>query len=189
MYQQQIKVNKRTIISESKYFLMQATKIWKNLPLDLTLLSSVVDYLSDTARQPVRVWLFSHFSNQIFIHHPFYFGIFWEKGPLTAKIKNTILVALESAESLYQSSNFMRSTQNLKKSSLCSEHLLSKCSKHEENCSNFFLRNLNVISLVFILSKFTNSESPIFCLLAWSTVGRDTLRFINWNHATFSNSF
>ena len=38
-------------------------------------------------------------------------------------------------------------------------------------------------------TKFTNSESPIFCLLAWSTVGRDTLQFINWNHATFSNSF
>ena len=138
---------------------MQATKIWKNLPLDLTLLSSVVDYLSDTARQPVRVWLFSHFSNQIFIHHPFYFGIFWEKGPLTAKIKNTILVALESAESLYQSSNFMRSTQNLKKSSLWSEHLLSKCTKHEENCSNFFLRNLNVISLVFILFFDKNMQN------------------------------
>ena len=38
-------------------------------------------------------------------------------------------------------------------------------------------------------TKFTNSESPIFCLLAWSTVGSDTLQFINWNHATFSNSF
>ena len=116
---------------------MQATKIWKNLPLDLTLLSSVVDYLSDTARQPVRVWLFSHFSNQIFIHHPFYFGIFWEKGPLTAKIKNTILVALESAESLYQSSNFLRSTQNLKKSSSWSGRLLSKRTRHEEDYAHF----------------------------------------------------
>ena len=38
-------------------------------------------------------------------------------------------------------------------------------------------------------TNFPNSESPIFCLLAWSTVGRDTLQFINWNHATFSNSF
>ena len=37
-------------------------------------------------------------------------------------------------------------------------------------------------------TKFTNSESQIFCLLAWLTVGWDTLQFINWNHATFSNS-
>ena len=28
-------------------------------------------------------------------------------------------------------------------------------------------------------TKFTNSESPIFCLLVRSTEGRDTLQFIN----------
>ena len=42
-------------------------------------------------------------------------------------------------------------------------------------------------------TNFPNSESWIFtmkfCLLAWSTVGRDTLQFIYWNHATFFNSF
>ena len=42
-------------------------------------------------------------------------------------------------------------------------------------------------------TNFPNSESWIFttkfCLLAWSTVGRDTLQFIYWNQATFSNSF
>ena len=50
---------------------------------------------------------------------------------------------------------------------------------------------ISVKYLVHVIksTKFTNSESPIFCLLAWSTVGRDTLQFINWNHATFSNSF
>ena len=44
----------------------------------------------------------------------------------------------------------------------------------------------------FILLTSSNnqiSKSPIFCLLAWSTLGRDTLQFINWNYATFSNSF
>ena len=55
------------------------------------------------------------------------------------------------------------------------------------------LREMNRIVLylahVIKTTKFTNSESPIFCLLAWSTVGQDTLQFINWNHATFSNSF
>ena len=42
-------------------------------------------------------------------------------------------------------------------------------------------------------TNFPNSESWIcttkFCLLAWSTVGQDTLQFLYWNHATFSNSF
>ena len=39
-------------------------------------------------------------------------------------------------------------------------------------------------------TKFPNSESPIFCLqLLDQTVGQDTLQFIYWNHATFSNSF
>ena len=47
----------------------------------------------------------------------------------------------------------------------------------------------NDLAHVIKTTKFTNSESPIFCLLAWSTVGQDTLQFINWNHATFSNSF
>ena len=51
--------------------------------------------------------------------------------------------------------------------------------------------SLNYKYLVHVIetTKFTNSESPIFCLIAWSTVGRDTLQFINWNHETFSNSF
>ena len=49
--------------------------------------------------------------------------------------------------------------------------------------------NDNYLAHVIDTTKFMNSESPIFCLLAWSTVGRDTLQFINWNHATFSNSF
>ena len=105
----------------------------------------------ETARRLVRVCLFFTILLKFLIITHFILAFFGKNVLLTAKIKNTILVALESAESLYQSSNFMRSTQNLKKSSLWSEHLLSKCTKHEENCSNFFLRNLNVISLVFIL--------------------------------------
>ena len=42
-------------------------------------------------------------------------------------------------------------------------------------------------------TNFPNSESWIFTtkfyLLAWSTVGQDTMQCIYWNHATFSNSF
>ena len=59
-----------------------------------------------TARQPVGVWSFSHNSNQIlpqiFSPYPFVLAVFGKNVLLTAKIKKTILVALQSAESLYQ---------------------------------------------------------------------------------------
>ena len=55
--------------------------------------------------------------------------------------------------------------------------------------SKEILENSNeYLAHVIETTKFMNSESPIFCLLALSTVGQDTLQSINWNHATFSNS-
>ena len=57
----------------------------------------------------------------------------------------------------------------------------------EEGSMNWF--GFIYLAHVIKTTKFTNSESPIFWLLAWSTVRRNTMQFINWNHATFSNSF
>ena len=56
---------------------------------------------------------------------------------------------LESAESLYQSSDFLRSKQILKKYFSWSGRLLSKCTKHEEDCANFFLRESEFYVLVW----------------------------------------
>ena len=78
---------------------------------------------------------------KFFGHFAFYTPLFWhflEKNMcLTAKIKNTTLVALESAESLYQVRTFREAHKILKKSSSWFGRLLSKCTKHEEDCANF----------------------------------------------------
>ena len=70
--------------------------------------------------------------------------------------------------------------------------LISKLTANEfQNKIQTTLGKFRDYYLVHVIktTKFPNSESQIFCLLAWSTIGRDTLQFIFWNHATFSNSF
>ena len=52
-------------------------------------------------------------------------------------------------------------------------------------------RTISYINILLKSSKQTNLRilnPQYFVYFDWSTVGRDTLQFINWNHATFSNS-
>ena len=116
--------------------------------------------LFDTARRPVGVWSFSHNSNQIFSHYPFVLAFFGKNVLLTAKIKNTILVALQSAESLYQ---IWSSAYELK----C-KNLQLKFDSWWQNFDAVFLRPVSAV-FVSISNRRTLFRSQ------WSAVSDQTL--------------
>ena len=75
-----------------------ATLAWQKIFLTHTFTPELCECLFEKARQPIKVWSFSHNSNkisgQIFSHYPFILAFFGKNVLLTAKIKNTIIVAV-----------------------------------------------------------------------------------------------